>query len=90
MPYVAVGDLRMFYEEHGRRDGLPLVFLHGFSGTGASMWGGQLALFGERYRLLVPDLRGHGQTDNPGGLAAMNHRVSTAGGQLRPSGTLGK
>lgn len=73
MPYLAVGDLRMFYEEHGRRDGLPLVLLHGFSGTGA-MWAAQLAAFGERYRLLVPDLRGHGRTDNPGGLATMNHR----------------
>jgi pimeloyl-ACP methyl ester carboxylesterase len=73
MPYVAVGDLTMFCEEHGRREGLPLVLLHGFNGTGA-MWGGQLATFGERYRLLVPDLRGHGRTDNPGGLATMNHR----------------
>jgi pimeloyl-ACP methyl ester carboxylesterase len=63
----------MFYEEHGRWEDLPLVLLHGFSGTGA-MWAGQLAAFGERYRLLVPDLRGHGRTDNPGGLAAMNHR----------------
>ena len=39
-----------------------------------TMWVGQLAAFGERFRLLVPDLRGHGRTDNPGGLAAMNHR----------------
>ena len=72
MPYVAVDDLTLYYEEHGRPDGLPLVLLHGFNGTGAA-WSTQLAAFA-RYRLLAPDLRGHGRTDNPGGLAAMNHR----------------
>ncbi len=73
MPYVAVGDLRMYFEEHGRQEHLPLVLLHGFNGTGA-MWHGQLAAFGGRYRLLVPDLRAHGRTGNPAGLATMNHR----------------
>ena len=73
MPYVSVDDLAMFYAEHGRPDGPPLLLLHGFLATG-EMWAAQLGAFGARYRLLVPDWRGHGRTNNPGGLAAMNHR----------------
>lgn len=73
MPYVAVDDLRMYYEEHGRTDAPPLVLLHGFSGA-ADQWRYQIAPFGARFRLLVPELRGHGRTDNPGDLPAMNHR----------------
>jgi len=73
MPYLTAGDLRLFYAEHGQPDGPPLVLLHSFLATG-EMWSAQLADFGARYRLLVPDWRGHGRSDNPGGLAAMNHR----------------
>ncbi|MDQ3328909.1 MAG: alpha/beta hydrolase, partial [Chloroflexota bacterium] len=57
----------------GIPDRPPLVLLHGFTQIGA-LWTNQLAIFGDRYRLVVPDLRGHGRTDNPGGLATMNHR----------------
>lgn len=73
MPHAAVADLTMHYEEHGRPDGPPLVLLHGFTLT-STMWRSQLQALGGRYRLLVPDWRGHGRTANPGGLAAMNHR----------------
>jgi pimeloyl-ACP methyl ester carboxylesterase len=70
---LAIADLTMHYEEHGQPDGPPLVLLHAFTQTGA-MWQPQLDAFGARYRLLVPDLRGHGRTHNPSGLPAMNHR----------------
>ncbi len=73
MPHVAAGDLAMYYEEHGRPHGPPLVLLHAFTATG-TLWRQQREALGARYRLLVPDLRGHGRTANPGGLAAMNHR----------------
>jgi pimeloyl-ACP methyl ester carboxylesterase len=73
MPHAIAGDLRMYYEEHRQADGPPLVLLHGFTATGTS-WRPYLETFGTHYRLLVPDLRGHGHTPNPGGLAAMNHR----------------
>jgi pimeloyl-ACP methyl ester carboxylesterase len=73
MPYADAGGLSLYYEAHGPPDGRPLVLLHGFSSTG-EFWRHQLAAFGERYRLIVPDWRGHGRTGNPGGLAAMNHR----------------
>ena len=74
MAYAMLGGMRMFYEEAGRADGPPLVLLHGFTGTGAREWGQHLTPLGERYRLIVPDLRGHGRTDNPDGSGAFNHR----------------
>ncbi len=67
MPVLAVRDLKLYYEEHGRPDGEPLVLLHGFTATGRSTWGPHLPRLGERYRLVVPDWRGHGRTDNPRG-----------------------
>jgi pimeloyl-ACP methyl ester carboxylesterase len=73
MPHVMVNGLSMYFEEHGHSSGDPLVLLHGFTVTG-DYWSRQVPVFGEHYRLIVPDLRGHGRTDNPGGLAAMNHR----------------
>ena len=77
MPYVRVDDLTMYYETHGRAAGpdvTTLVLLHGFNSVGLRAWRHQLEPFGERYHLVVPDWRGHGRTDNPGGPAAMNHR----------------
>jgi pimeloyl-ACP methyl ester carboxylesterase len=73
MTFILIDNMRMYYEEHGPPDGPPLVLLHGFTGTGTD-WENQVATFRPRYRILVPDLRGHGRTDNPGGRAAMNHR----------------
>ena len=64
MPRATLGDLTMYYEEHGDRDGAPLVLLHGWFGV-ADVWRPQVDAFGARYRLIVPDLRGHGRTDNP-------------------------
>jgi pimeloyl-ACP methyl ester carboxylesterase len=66
MPTVAVRDIEMYYEEHGKPDGEPIVLLHGFMGRGKALmrFAGPL---GERYRVLVPDWRGHGQTNNPAG-----------------------
>jgi pimeloyl-ACP methyl ester carboxylesterase len=73
VPYAAVNDLNMYYEEHGNPSGPPLVLLHGFMGTG-EVWRQQLEPFGARHRLIVPDGRGCGRTANPGGLARMNYR----------------
>lgn len=73
MPYVDLDGMRMYYAEHGRAEGPPLVLLHSFMATG-DQWRRHLDAFGVRYRLIVPDLRGHGRSDNPAGLPAMNHR----------------
>src|SRR5579862_7283141 len=49
-----------------------IVFLHGFTHTGAS-WDPVVAALGEGYRALVPDIRGHGAATDlePVSLAAV-------------------
>jgi pimeloyl-ACP methyl ester carboxylesterase len=74
MALVRVGDLQMNVVELGPPDGIPLVLLHGFTGTGMREWAMQVDALSAQYRVIVPDLRGHGGTDNPGGRPAMNHR----------------
>lgn len=73
MAFIMIDNMRMYYAEQGQQDGPPLLMLHGFTGTG-DFWANQLPAFGSQYRLIIPDLRNHGRTDNPGGSASMNHR----------------
>lgn len=73
MTMVAVGDLQMRIDDLGVPDGQPLVMLHGFTGVGRREWQGQVEAFTDEFRVIVPDLRGHGGTNNPAGREAMNH-----------------
>jgi long-chain acyl-CoA synthetase len=41
-----------------------LIFVHGYAGC-AETWEYQINHFGHQYRVIVPDLRGHGQSDAP-------------------------
>jgi alpha/beta hydrolase fold len=74
MAFITVGDVQMFYEDLGKPDGLPIIMLHGFTGTGRADWIHQIDVLGSSFRLILPDLRGHGRSNNPGRRAAMNHR----------------
>lgn len=47
-------------------DGDALLLLHGFGGTGA-MWNPLVSELSRHYRLIIPDLRGHGESTNPVG-----------------------
>ena len=73
MPFETVGDLRMYYATAGSPTSPPLLLLHGFGGH-ADSWKYQFGPFGEHYRVVAPDLREHGRTNNPLGAAAINHR----------------
>lgn len=64
--FVYAGGLKIHYREAGA--GPPLVLIHGGLATGEVMWSAQVvAELARRYRVLIPDSRGHGRTDNPGG-----------------------
>lgn len=57
-----VNDLEMYYVIRG--EGEPLVLLHGGGGVGAN-WDLFFKVAPEGFRLITPDLRGHGRTTNP-------------------------
>jgi len=61
----------LYYQEFGK--GSPLVLLHGFFDTG-DIWKPWIPKFAETYRVIVPDLRGHGRSENPSG--RYTHRES--------------
>ena len=70
MPTTRVNDLDLHYELAG--DGSPLLLLHGFLGSGGDFkYAGRDSL-ARRFRLIVPDLRGHGRTANP--LSFITHK----------------
>ena len=62
MPYAELGDIRLYYEDHGA--GEPIVFLHGFT-LDHRQWGPQVEYFSKKYRCIVLDERGHGLSDAP-------------------------
>lgn len=59
---VQVHGMDMHYEIRG--EGEPLVLLHGFTGSGAD-WELIFPDPPQGYRLVIPDLRGHGRSTNP-------------------------
>lgn len=61
---AAINGINVFYERHG--DGTPLLLLHGFTGYGRD-WRHVFPDPIDGYTTIQPDLRGHGQTLNPGG-----------------------
>ena len=62
--YVQANGLDMYFEESG--SGRPLLLLHGGTRT-LSMWRPYLPLFAKHFRVITPDSRGHGRTNNPTG-----------------------
>jgi pimeloyl-ACP methyl ester carboxylesterase len=67
---IAIDDLELAYEIHG--DGEPLLFLHGFTGCGGD-WRYIDPALAERWRVIAPDLRGHGRSTNPSGVFQFRH-----------------
>lgn len=55
--HIAVNDREIHYDTFG--DGPPVLFVHGFPLSG-SMWSETARGLSDRWRCIVPDLRGHG------------------------------
>ncbi|MGW0251940.1 alpha/beta fold hydrolase [Nocardia goodfellowii] len=59
---AALGPVRVHYREYG--SGPPLLLIHGLMTTGYS-WRYVLEGLGARFRLIIPDLPGHGRSSQP-------------------------
>ena len=61
MPKANLGDFELYYEEHGR--GEPLLLVPGLGGVG-SYWNPNIPALSAKYRVIVHDHRGTGQSSH--------------------------
>src|SRR5260370_29857845 len=62
MPKINRNGVEIYYEAHG--SGPTLLLTHGYSST-SSMWQGQIEALSRHHKLVLWDMRGHGQSDYP-------------------------
>src|SRR5256885_12991745 len=75
MPKINRDGVEIDYEVHG--SGPPLLLTHGYSSTSA-MWQGQIDALAKRHRLVLWDMRGHGQSDYPDDPRAYSEALTVA------------
>jgi pimeloyl-ACP methyl ester carboxylesterase len=73
MPKIDRNGVNIHYEVHG--DGPPLLLTHGYSSTSA-MWQGQIEALSKHHKLVLWDMRGHGQSDYPDDPAAYSEALT--------------
>src|SRR6516225_4946306 len=62
---VTVGAIRLTYQVSGAPGAAPMLLLHALGEQGGT-WAPVTARFARRYRVIAPDMRGHGSSDWPG------------------------
>ncbi|MDH7487962.1 MAG: alpha/beta hydrolase [Anaerolineae bacterium] len=83
MPRIRVRDIGLHYEEVGA--GEPLLFIHGLGSSGRD-WEMQVPFFASEYRVVVFDLRGHGESDKPRGPYTMPQFAEDTAGLIEALG----
>jgi pimeloyl-ACP methyl ester carboxylesterase len=73
MPKLNRDGVNIYYEVHG--SGPPLLLTHGYSSTSA-MWRGQIEALSKQHKLILWDMRGHGQSDYPDDAAAYSETLT--------------
>ncbi len=64
MPTIEVNGINIYYEIHG--EGEPLIFANGIFANTVS-WFNQIPEFSKKYKVILYDMRGQGQSDKPSG-----------------------
>ena len=65
--HAPVNGINMYYEVHGRRDGVPLVLLHGGGSTIEVTFSRVLPVFASSRRVIAVEEQGHGRTTDRNG-----------------------
>ena len=74
MAQIDRNGVKIHYEVHGQQ-GPVLLLTHGYSAT-SEMWKGQIDAFSKHHRLVLWDMRGHGQSDYPPDDAAYSEALT--------------
>ena len=75
MAKLARNGVNIYYETHG--EGPVILLSHGYSAT-AQMWRGQIETLSREHKLVLWDMRGHGQSDYPTDQSAYNEEATIA------------
>ncbi|WP_210244143.1 alpha/beta fold hydrolase [Arenimonas fontis] len=60
--HAAINGVNLYYEDHGPREGMPLVLLNGGGSTIETTWGRALPLLARTRRVIALDEEGHGRS----------------------------
>ena len=74
MAYLDRHGVRIYYEVHGT--GPAVLLSHGYSATSA-MWTGQIGALSASHKLIIWDMRGHGNSDSPANPAEYSEALTT-------------
>lgn len=84
MAVEIINGARIHYDVFGK--GEPVVLIHGFGGTGRSHFESLIPPWVSEFRLIVPDMRGHGQSDDPAGTYSFAQMASDVAGLIHRLG----
>lgn len=67
MAFIEINGAHIYYQAHGDEDPLraPIVLIHGSTVDSHTDWDGVIPALAAHYRVLAPDCRGHGRSNNP-------------------------
>ncbi len=84
MPMITVGDIAMYYEQHGTT-GEPILLIHGL-GSSTDDWEPQVLALQGTHRVYAYDVRGHGRTSKPAGPYSIKQFADDAARLIRQLG----
>lgn len=58
---ASINGIKINFIDSGKKDGLPILFIHGMA-FDHGMWLPQVEAFKQEFRVIAPDLRGHGKS----------------------------
>ena len=82
--YVSANGISIWVNTLGM--GTPLLLLHGGMGTATDNFHDHIPIFARHFRVIAPDSRGHGRTNNPGGMLSYRLMADDIAGLIRALG----
>ncbi len=88
MPFITINGTKLFYQTYGKKrpTHTPVLLIHGSTQTGYSCWDKVAPLLAEDYFVIVPDCRGHGQSENPNMTYTFKEHAADMAGLIRALG----
>jgi pimeloyl-ACP methyl ester carboxylesterase len=88
MAFVDINGANIYYQIYGEdRPGcVPLLLIHGSTITGNIDWATIAPRLADEYKVYVPDCRGHGKSNNPGGKYSFKQMADDAAEFVRVMG----